>query len=147
MMSDDSANNDMANAMANFNTTIIEEFRANHGRVGGGFEGASLLLLHTKGAKSGAERINPVAYLESEGRIYVFASKAGADTDPDWYRNLRANPSVTIEIGSETLKATAKPLSGAERDRIYSIQKMDSPAFADYEKKTTRVIPVIELVR
>jgi len=130
-----------------FNTKIIEEFRANGGKVGGPFEGAPLVLLHTTGARSGAERVHPVMSLEHDGRVYVFASKAGADTNPDWYHNLLAHPDVTVEIGGETVSARAVPIEGAERDRIYEIQKERFPGFAEYESKTTRVIPVVELRR
>jgi deazaflavin-dependent oxidoreductase (nitroreductase family) len=130
-----------------WNAQIISEFRANEGRVGGAFEGAPMLLLHTTGARSGAERVNPMMYLDDGGRIYVFASKAGADSHPDWYHNLVAHPSVTVEIGSDTIEATARPLERTERDRIYSVQASRYPGFAEYQEKTTRVIPVVELVR
>ncbi len=133
--------------MQDFNRKIIEEFRANGGRVGGPFEGASLLLLHTKGAKSGQDRINPLAYLDLDGRRYVFASKAGMDTNPDWYHNLVANPDVSVEVGTETYGATAQSLRGEERGRVYATQAGRSPVFAEYQEKTARVIPVVELVR
>ena len=129
-----------------WNTTIIEEFRANEGKVGGPFEGAPVLLLHTKGAKSGLDRVNPIMYLKKGERVFVFASKAGADTDPDWFRNLIANPIVSAEIGGATLTGTATPLSRQERDRVYAIQAERFPGFAEYEAKTSRVIPVVELV-
>ena len=130
-----------------WNTQIIEEFRANEGRVGGNFEGAPVLLLHTTGAKSGLERVNPMMYLEESGRIYVFASKAGADTNPDWYHNLVAKPEVSVELGTETFKANAVPLVGVERDRVYGEQASKYPGFAEYQEKTTRVIPVVELIK
>jgi deazaflavin-dependent oxidoreductase (nitroreductase family) len=130
-----------------WNNGIITEFRANEGRVGGQFEGAPILLLHTTGAKSGAERVSPMMYLDLEGHRYVFASYAGADSDPDWYRNLSANPDVRVEVGTEVFDATATPLERSERDRVYAIQAERFPGFAEYEKKTTRVIPVVELVR
>ena len=130
-----------------WNTQIIEEFRANEGRVGGNFEGAPVLLLHTTGAKSGLERVNPMMYLEESGRIYVFASKAGADTNPDWYHNLVAKPEVSVELGIETFKANAVPLVGVERDRVYGEQASKYPGFAEYQEKTTRVIPVVELIK
>lgn len=130
-----------------WNQQIITEFRANGGRVGGQFEGAPMLLLHTTGRRSGQERVNPMMYLDLDGHRYVFASKAGADTDPDWYRNLVAEPSVTAEVGTETYAATAVPLSGAERDRVYDEQARRYPGFAEYQQKTARVIPVVELVR
>ena len=133
--------------MTDWNTQIIDEFRANEGRVGGRFEGAPLLLLHTTGARTGQERVSPMMYLELDGARYVFASKAGADTNPDWYRNLVANPEVTVEAGSETYRATAKPVEGDDRDRIYAEQARRYPGFAEYQEKTDRVIPVVELAR
>lgn len=129
----------------NWNDSIIAEFRANDGRVGGNFEGAPLLLLHTRGARSGAERVNPMMYLDLEGRRFVFASYAGADAHPDWYHNLVANPEVTVEVGTSTYAATATPLVGAERDRVYTEQSRRYPGFAEYQQKTSRVIPVVEL--
>ena len=111
------------------------------------FEGAPLLLLHTLGAKSNAERVNPVMYLEEAGRLFVFASKAGADVNPDWYYNLLANPEVTVELDDETFAATAVVLHGEERDRVYATQAKERPQFAEYQEKTTRVIPVVELHR
>ncbi|MGC2486832.1 MAG: nitroreductase family deazaflavin-dependent oxidoreductase [Acidimicrobiales bacterium] len=130
-----------------YNTAVIEEFRSNKGQLGGDFAGAPMLLLRTTGAKSGAERVNPMMYLELDGHVYVFASKAGADTSPDWYHNLVANPDVTVELGDEVFAATATPLSRAERDRVYAIQVERVPGFGDYQEKTTRVIPVVEVVR
>jgi len=138
---------DAAKAVNDWNATIIAEFRANEGRVGGPFEGAPVLLLHTTGAKSGQERINPIMYLDFEGKRYVFASYAGAPTDPDWYHNLVANPKVTVEVGTETFEAIATPVSLEERDRVYPVQAELFPNFAEYETKTTRKIPVVELVR
>ncbi len=143
----DTGQADQVPSVNDWNAQIIDEFRANGGKVGGSFEGAPVLLLHTTGAKSGLERVNPMMYLNEGGKLYVFASKAGADTDPDWYRNLVANPAVTAEIGSDTIDATAAPVDGAERDRIYSIQAERFPGFAEYQAKTSRVIPVVELVR
>jgi deazaflavin-dependent oxidoreductase (nitroreductase family) len=131
--------------MADRNTPIIEEFRANEGRVGGMFADIPLLLLTTTGAKSGEQRINPVAYLRENDRVFVFASKGGAPNNPAWYHNLVANPKVTVEIGTDRFDATAAPVTGAERDDIYAKQAAAVPSFAEYEKKTTRVIPVIEL--
>jgi deazaflavin-dependent oxidoreductase (nitroreductase family) len=133
--------------MSDWNIQVIEEFRANDGRVGGQFDGAPLLLLHTVGAKTGQARVNPMMYLDLDGRRFVFASKAGADTDPDWFRNLVAHPEVNVEVGTETYTAQAKPVDRAERDRIYAEQARRYPGFADYEAKTTRVIPVVELAR
>ncbi|MDA8273795.1 MAG: nitroreductase/quinone reductase family protein [Actinomycetota bacterium] len=130
-----------------WNARIIDEFRTNEGRVGGQFEGAPLLLLHTTGARSGAERTNPMLYLDLDGHRYVFASKAGADTDPDWYRNLVAHPDVTVEVGTESYAARAVEVVGAERDRIYAEQARRFPGFAEYAAKTSRVIPVVDLQR
>lgn len=135
------------------NARIIDEFRAHGGRVGGPFEGAPMLILHTQGAKSGHERVTPMMFLEEGGRRYVFASKAGADTHPDWYHNLVAHPSVTVEAPTgagdeiESYAATAVPLSGEERDRIYAEQARRYPGFGEYQAKTSRVIPVVELRR
>jgi len=130
-----------------WNTQIIEEFRANHGRLGGNFDGAPVLLLHTTGAKSGKERVNPMMYLELDGRMFVFASKAGAATNPDWYHNLVANPQVKVECGTETFQATAKPLEDPERGEVYAEQARRYPGFAEYQEKTSRRIPVVELIR
>lgn len=130
----------------NFNQTIIEEFRANDGNVGGPFAGGALLLLHTTGARSGVERTNPVMYRDlGDGRVAVFASKAGADTHPDWYRNVVAHPDVTAEIGTETRAFTARTATGDERGDIWSAQKSETPGFAGYEAKTSREIPVVVL--
>ena len=130
-----------------FNTKIIEEFRSNGGKVGGGFEGAPMLLLTTTGAKSGKSRENPMMYLAEDDRIYVFASKAGAPTNPDWYHNLVAHPEVTVELGTERFEAVATPVDRPERDRIYAEQASRYPGFAGYEASTDRVIPVVALER
>lgn len=130
-----------------WNRKIVDEFRANEGRVGGPFEGAPILVLHTTGRKSGERRINPMMYLENEGRLFVFASKAGAPSHPDWFHNLVATPHVTVELGTETFTAHARPVDGAERDRLYAIQAELRPNFAEYQEKTNRVIPVVEIVR
>jgi deazaflavin-dependent oxidoreductase (nitroreductase family) len=130
-----------------FNQRNIDEFRANHGRVGGNFDGAPLLLLHTVGARSGQPRINPVMYLADRDRYLVFATKAGADTNPAWYWNLAANPDVAIEVGDETITVRATELTGAERDEKYRIQAERFPGFAGYQQKTSRTIPVIALTR
>ncbi len=131
--------------MDDFNTPIIEEFRANGGKVGGNFEGAPMLLLTTVGAKSGKTRVNPMMYLDDDGRRYVFASKAGAPTNPDWYHNLLAHPEASIEVGSDVVDVVATPLTGADRDRIYAEQASRYPGFAEYQEKTDRVIPVVAL--
>jgi len=130
-----------------WNAKIIDEFRANEGRVGGPFEGAPVLLLTTTGAKTGRRRVNPMMYLPEDDRVYVFASKAGAPTNPDWYHNLVANPKVGVELGTENYEATARVVTGAERDRLYGIQAERYPGFAEYQTKTSRVIPVVEIVR
>lgn len=133
--------------MSDFNAQVIDEFRANHGKVGGNFEGAPLLLLHSVGAKSGETRISPMMFLPDGDRYLVFASKAGAPTNPDWYHNLKANPDVTIEVGDDTIDVQAEELPRAERDAKYAEQAALFPGFADYEKKTDRVIPVLALTR
>jgi deazaflavin-dependent oxidoreductase (nitroreductase family) len=128
-----------------WNQKIIEEFRANGGDVGGPFEGLPLLLLHTTGAKTGHSRVNPLAYQVDGARLVVFASKGGAPTNPDWYHNLLANPRVSVEVGDDTRKVTARVAEGDERERIWTRQKDLVPGFADYEQRTTRQIPVIIL--
>lgn len=135
----------MSSSPADFNNRIIEEFRANEGRVGGMFEGMPLLLLHHTGAKSGKGRINPLAYLGDDGRYVVFASKGGAPTDPAWYRNLMAHPNVSVEVGTDTIDVVAGEAGGDERERLFRAQAARVPQFADYEKKAGRVIPVIVL--
>jgi len=135
----------MSQAPADYNAQIIAEFRASHGRVGGRFEGATLLLLHTTGAKSGTQYTNPVVYLADGGHYVVFASKAGAPSNPGWYHNLKAHPDVSIEVADRTIEVTASELVGPERDRIFDRQAQISPAFAEYQAKTERVIPVIAL--
>jgi deazaflavin-dependent oxidoreductase (nitroreductase family) len=128
-----------------WNAKIIAEFRANSGRVGGPFQGAPLLLLHTTGAKTGQERVNPMMYRRVGDNYAVFASKAGAPTHPDWYHNLVANPTVSAEIGTQTLNLTARVAGNTEREPIWAAQKTDYPGFADYETKTDRQIPVVIL--
>ena len=131
--------------MSDWNASIIEEFRANGGKVGGPFEGAPLLLLHSTGAKSGQERVHPMMYQAVGSSYAVFASKAGAPDNPDWYHNLRAHPEASIEVGTETVPVTARVLDTQEREPVWEKQKADYPGFADYERKTSRVIPVILL--
>lgn len=134
--------------MSDWNQQIIEEFRANDGRVGGNFEGRTLLLLHHTGAKSGTEYINPLAYQRlSDNSVAIFASKGGAPTHPDWFHNVVANPDVTVEIGTETFAAHARVAEGAEREAIWAQQKIDWPGFAEYEEQTRgiREIPVVVL--
>ena len=130
-----------------FNRSIIEEFRANEGVVRS-FGDVPVLLLQTTGAKSGRTRVNPLATLPNDdGTLYVFASKGGAPTNPDWYHNLLAHPDVEVEFRRERFSATATPVTGAERDRMYAEQASRVPAFADYARKTARVIPVVALRR
>ncbi|QFG25884.1 nitroreductase/quinone reductase family protein [Actinomadura sp. WMMB 499] len=133
--------------MSDWNRPIIEEFRANGGKVGGPFEGADLLLLTGTGVKSGRPHVTPLGYLERDGVLFVFASNAGAPDDPAWYRNVRADPRVTVEIGAETFDGVALPVDGDERDRIYSLQGERVPAYAEYQRQTDRVIPVVALHR
>ncbi len=128
-----------------WNKKTIDEFRANGGKVGGPFEGRTLLLLHTTGAKSKQERINPVAYIRDGDRFVVIASKGGAPTNPDWYYNVVANPELTVEVGTEKHNVHAKVAEEPERTRLYNKMVEMMPGFADYRQKTTRVIPVIVL--
>jgi deazaflavin-dependent oxidoreductase (nitroreductase family) len=130
-----------------FNAALIEEFRANEGKVGGRFEGRPVLLLTTTGAKSGRRFTTPLVYLQDGERRLIFASKAGAPTNPDWYHNLVANPTVTVEVGTETYDARAVAVTGEERDRLYAKQVEAAPQFGEYQEKTSRVIPVVELQR
>jgi deazaflavin-dependent oxidoreductase (nitroreductase family) len=135
----------MSTTPAEFNAKVIEEFRANEGRVGGMFEGVPLLLLHHTGAKSGQERINPVAYQRDGVRYVIFASKGGAPSNPDWYHNLKAQPSVSIEVGSDSLDVIAQEATGEERERLFATQAERFPQFGEYAQKTDRLIPVIVL--
>jgi deazaflavin-dependent oxidoreductase (nitroreductase family) len=130
-----------------WNAQIIKEFRENDGKVGGNFEGAPMVLLNTTGAKSGQTRTNPLVALLEDDHVFIFASKAGAPTNPDWYHNIVANRRVTVEQGTERYEADAIVVEGAERDRLFDIQKERMSGFADYEAGTDRVIPVIELQR
>ena len=135
-----------------WNAKTIAEFRANQGRVGGIFEGAPMLLVHHRGRKSGAERVTPAMYLPHDTEpdiIYVFATKAGAPTSPDWYHNLVAAGDSSVERGTETYKETVRELTGAERDLIYAEQARRYPGFAEYARRTAgvRTIPVLELTR
>lgn len=131
--------------MNDFNQTIIDEFRANKGKLGGQFEGAPMLLLHHTGAKTGKERVNPMMYRTVGDDIAVFASKAGAPTNPDWYYNLVAHPEATAEIGEKTVPLVARVAEGEERTKIWEAQKKEYPGFAEYEAATTRQIPVVIL--
>ena len=138
--------------MSDFNAQVIEEFRSNEGRVGGPFEGAPMVLVHHVGRRSGTQRISPMMYLPDERdprTVYVFASKAGAPTNPDWYHNLVSAGRATLEIGTKTYDATVRELEGEERDRVYAEQARRVPGFAEYERKTAgiRTIPVLALTR
>ena len=135
-----------------WNAKTIAEFRANQGRVGGVFEGAPIVLVHHRGRKSGRRYVTPMMYLPNDTEpdiIYVFATKAGAPTSPDWYHNLAAAGDGSVERGTETYKVTVRELTGAERDRIYAEQALRYPGFAEYERQTAgvRIIPVLELRR
>jgi deazaflavin-dependent oxidoreductase (nitroreductase family) len=129
----------------NFNQKIIEEFRANSGKLGGPFEGGNMLLLTTTGAKSGQPRTNPLAYSADGDKILIIASKGGAPTNPDWFYNLIANPVVTVERGTETFQASATVPEAAERDRLFDQVSAQMPGFAEYQRNTTRRIPVVVL--
>jgi deazaflavin-dependent oxidoreductase (nitroreductase family) len=133
--------------MSDWNTAIIEEFRANGGKVGGPFEGGDLLLLTTRGARTGAAHTTPVAYVRDDDRLVVIASAAGAPRHPAWYHNLRANPEVTVEVGTSKFQATASEALPTERDALWAKMVEVMPGFADYQKKTTRVIPEVVLTR
>ena len=135
------------NDFNDFNRQIIEEFRANGGKVGGQFEGAPMLLLHTTGAKSGKERVNPLVYQQVGEELAVFGSRGGAPTHPDWYRNILAEPSVTVEVGTETVPMQARITSGEERERIWEQQKAIAAGFAEHAKTANREIPVVLLSR
>ncbi len=132
-------------SIGDYNQRIIDEFRANAGKPPSWSGSSPLILLHHRGARTGAERVNPVAYLDDDGRYVIFASKAGAPTNPDWYHNLKAHPDATIEVGSDTVAVTAAEATGEERDRLFAAQAERSPQFAEYQEKTDRVIPVIVL--
>jgi deazaflavin-dependent oxidoreductase (nitroreductase family) len=129
------------------NRTVIDEFRSSGGTAGGVFTGKPLVLVHHIGAKSGKARVSPLVPLLEDGRIFVFASKGGSVSNPDWYGNLVANPNVTVELGTQTFPATARTLVGEERDEIYAKQSAVEPQFGEYQRMTTRIIPVVELVR
>lgn len=134
--------------MSDWNTAIIEEFRANDGKVGGRFEGAPLLLLHSPEAKTGQTRVNPMMYMAvGDNAFAVFASKAGAPTHPDWYHNLVTNPQAEVEVGDGTVAVIARVATGSEREQSWSQQKREYPGFAQYEAKTDRTIPVVVLDR
>jgi deazaflavin-dependent oxidoreductase (nitroreductase family) len=131
--------------MADFNQQVIDEFRENQGVVGGMFDGMPILLLHHMGARSGTWRIAPLVYLPDGGRYVIFASKGGAPENPSWFHNLRAHPQTKIEVGPDVLDVVASEAAGEERDRLYEEQIKAQPQFAEYQSKTTRVIPVVVL--
>ncbi|MFC4122295.1 nitroreductase family deazaflavin-dependent oxidoreductase [Nonomuraea zeae] len=133
--------------MTDFNQQVIDEFRANEGRVGGMFEGSPLVLLTTTGAKSGRQITSPVMYVADGDRYVIIASNGGADTNPAWYHNLRATPAATAEVGSEKFEVQAVFVEGEERDRLYARMVAQAAQFAEYEAKTSRRIPVIALQR
>lgn len=133
--------------VTDWNAAIIEEFRANGGEVGGQFAGAPMVILHTTGARTGREHVNPLVYLADGDRIVVFASKGGAPSNPDWYHNLVANPGATVEVGTDTVPVRARVAEGEERERLWSRQKELMPGFAEYEATTPRQIPVVVLER
>ncbi|OBG46794.1 nitroreductase family deazaflavin-dependent oxidoreductase [Mycolicibacterium fortuitum] len=134
-------------ALDEFNRNVVEEFRANGGKVGGPFEGGTLLLLHTTGAKSGQPRLSPLAYLDVDGKILIVGSYAGGPKDPAWVHNLRADPKARIEIGTDAYDVTARELPADERDATYPKIVERAPVFAEYQAKTTRAIPLFELQR
>ena len=135
----------MSDGMKEWNEKIVEEFRANGGKVGGPFEGASLLILHHTGARSGEARITPLVYQDVDGGYAIFASNAGKDQHPAWYHNLLAEPSVGVEVGTEEIGAVSRVAEGEERDTIFERQKQMAPQFAGYEAGTSRRIPVVIL--
>jgi deazaflavin-dependent oxidoreductase (nitroreductase family) len=131
--------------MNDFNTQIIDEFRANAGVVGGPFEGADMILVTHTGARSGARRTTPLVRFDVDGGRYIVASAAGAPRHPAWFHNILAHPEVTVEVGTDTYEAVAAPVDRAERDRLYAVVAERMPGFADYEARTTRVIPIVRL--
>lgn len=133
--------------MNDWNQQIIEEFRANGGKVGGPFEGAPMVLVQHKGARTGTERTTPLMYLPDGDDVVIFASKAGAPDNPDWYHNLLANPETTAELGTETVAVRARVAEGDEREDLWTRQKLAYPQFQGYEDATDRVIPVVVLER
>ena len=137
----------MASRTTDWNTSIINEFRANEGKVGGYFAGRPVLLLHHRGARSGIERVNPLAYRREGDTLYIFGSKGGSPHHPDWYHNLKANPRASVEVGTETYEVQARVTGASERDDVYARQVADSPAYGEYEKQTARTIPVVALER
>ncbi|HEY2307493.1 MAG TPA: nitroreductase family deazaflavin-dependent oxidoreductase [Streptosporangiaceae bacterium] len=139
---------DRPSGVSDYNTTIIEEFRANGGRVGGPWAGATLILLHHIGAKSGTERVTPVGYFpQGEGRYAIVASNGGSPTHPDWYYNLKAHPKITVEVGTQTFPVLAQELGRAARAELWPNLVAQTPALGEFQAKTTREIPVVMLTR
>lgn len=134
-------------ALGDFNRAIVEEFRANGGKVGGPFEGGTLLLLHTTGAKTGKTRLSPLAYMTIDGKMVIFGSYAGAPKDPAWVHNLRALPKAYIEVGTDAYDVDVRELPDDEREATYPKVIEIAPVFAEYQTKTTRAIPLFELTR
>jgi deazaflavin-dependent oxidoreductase (nitroreductase family) len=131
-----------------WNSKIIDEFRANGGRVGGPFEGAPMILVHHIGAKSGTERVAPLVWFpQDDDSLVIVASKGGAPTNPDWYHNLKANPDIDVEVGTETFRVHAEEVVGTERDELFEKIAAERPGFGEYQEKTTRKIPVLRLTR
>ena len=130
-----------------FNERVIDEFRANGGNVGGAFEGSSLLLLETTGSKTGRSRVKPLVYRRDGDRLVVFGTKGGSPTHPEWFYNVRSNPRVTVEVGSDRFEADARVAPPDERERLWRLQTQDVPVFADYQTRTDRTIPVVILER
>ena len=137
----------MSNEMHEMNRKVIEEFRANAGKVGGYFEGAPMIIVHSVGAKTGTAYETPLVYQADGESFLIFASFGGAPTDPAWFRNLKANPDTVVEVGADTIPVTATEVTGAERDEIYARQAAAMSNFADYQEKTSRTIPVVRLAR
>ena len=133
------------NQLKGFNANIVDEFRANGGKVGGPFADATLLLLTATGAKSGQPRLAPLAYFTIDGKTIIIGSKAGADTNPDWVHNLRANPQAHIEVGTDAYDVTSRELPRSERDEIFDKVVAVAPGFGEYQSKTSRIIPLFEL--
>jgi deazaflavin-dependent oxidoreductase (nitroreductase family) len=132
--------------VTDWNQQIIDEFRANEGRVGGMFEGAPMILIHHVGAKTGTERVSPLVYFaEDDGRMVIVASKGGAPDNPAWYHNLKANPKIDVEVGARTFPVLVEEIAGEERDQVWQRVITERSGFADYQQKTSRTIPVLRL--
>lgn len=136
-----------ADDVNDWNRKVIDEFRANEGKVGGPFAGAPMILVHHFGAKSGVERVSPMVYFPDGERLLIVASAAGSPKNPDWYHNLKAHPEVTVEVGTETIPVVVEELPPAERDEKWAEITAVAPGFAEYQEKTSRTIPVLALTR